>query len=207
MHNPKGREKKRDKKEEKSEDAKKEKEKERLKPFTVKDFIFSKHGLPLLKELDASFQEKNKLYLKEGSAQSLHKYMRALVRLYISWAQTSPLCGNKRNRAYTLLKEIEIAAKTQNDQPEKENNAIETENSSAPATPLKAAQSTKYAGSMDSLFENTTYDTLSFSMMSTTQTDTDAYQANLESVSDLLDISEESSEGIRGTRRTDKKPQ
>ncbi|KAI5188976.1 hypothetical protein NEMIN01_0240 [Nematocida minor] len=191
-------------KENKRGEAAQEEKKEKKKPFTVRDFIISKYGVPLLKKLEEPFQRKNKRHLEGGDMHALHRYMRALVRLYTTWSQSSPLCGNKRNRPYTLLKEIEVAIKTQKEQPSEESKKLETDKPSA-SVPEEKKTAGRYSESVDSLFENTLYDTQSFSLMGMSQTDTDAQQLNLESMSDISEISEESSADITATRKRARK--
>lgn len=184
----------------------KEGEKERAKPFTVSDFLETKFGLVLLKRLDVSFQEKNKQYLVKGNINSLHRYMRALVRLYTAWAQSSPLCGNKRNRPYTLLKEIEMASRVQKSRPPKESMPSDAIILPPISSSVRPPRNIRQGESLGSLLENTTYDSQSFSMLDTTQTDAeDTNQTNLESLSEILDISEESSTDIQSTRKFQQK--
>ncbi|KAI5144625.1 hypothetical protein NEPAR04_2167 [Nematocida parisii] len=188
---------------------KKESKPERILPYSVKDFIPSKYGAPLLKELEVPFKKKHGALLSQHKDKTaLHKYMRALVKVYTSWAQSSPLCGNKRARMYTLLKEIEVATKAQKV-------PISTaipQNTVQPTTSNRTASDSQIAAgpdseSIDTLLENTAYNTQSFSMLGTSQTETDTLlnTTQTDNISDLLDISDVSSDDIVVGRRRFKK--
>ncbi|KAI5181058.1 hypothetical protein NEOKW01_1299 [Nematocida sp. AWRm80] len=85
--------------------------KEREKPYTIKDFIESPYGLSLLSQVEPLF--KQKMHIPEESMESTAKYYnyaRNVCKLYLSWAQASPLCGNKRNKMYQILRRAEDEA-------------------------------------------------------------------------------------------------
>lgn len=198
------------KKENKSGQQKEEKaaeKKERAKPFTTKDFIGSKYGLLLLKSMEIPFKERNADLVQNNDRRSLYKYLRSLVHLYTSWAQSSPFCGNKRTRAYTLLKEIEVAVKTHKEAGPTANKEKSEKGADGKAAQIREEKEEspldKYPESVDSFFENTLFDSQSFSLLDTSLT-TETHQLQTESISDILDTSEESEESstdIAATRR------
>ncbi|KAH9386301.1 uncharacterized protein NEMAJ01_1197 [Nematocida major] len=181
--------------------------KERLKPYTVKDFIQSKYGALLLAKMEAPFKERTQRLLERGDPASLRKYMRALVRLFSSWAQSSPLCGNKRTKAYPLLKEIEIAARTQKILlgSGAEGKGADEDIEQADTREREHAGAEKGSESAGSFFENTQFDTQSFSLLETTQTENDTQSMHMDSISDLLDaLGESSDEGVTNRQRARK---
>ncbi|KAI5171684.1 hypothetical protein NEFER03_0989 [Nematocida sp. LUAm3] len=104
-------ERKKEKREEEKEKEKKEKSKE--KPFTPIDFIRSKYGLSALPRAEDAFRTKM-LSIRSKYPEHIYqrKLLKALCRMYTGWIQGSALCGNKRNRAYHLLKAVQVAVRT-----------------------------------------------------------------------------------------------
>ncbi|KAI5160694.1 hypothetical protein NEAUS04_0748 [Nematocida ausubeli] len=185
--------------------AEEEKKKERLTPYSVKDFVLSKYGIPLLKTLEEPFKQRHRVLTERKDKRSLYKHMRALVNMYTSWAKSSPLCGNKRTRMYTLLKEIEVVAKTQKEPLPSTTSAspLPIPKERSPPTDKITPSYGQDSESMDTFFDNTTYNMQSFSLLDTTQTETDTRldTTQTSSISDLLDISNDSSDSIMIGRR------
>ncbi|OAG31544.1 hypothetical protein NEDG_00019 [Nematocida displodere] len=181
----------------KKEEPKEEKKKVRIPPFTAKEFIATEYGLPLLQRFEEVFQldpaDRGTGSPSPGTASppNYFKYMEKLARLYIGWIQSSPLCGNKRTRAYHILKAVQQAVKTQQGQ------SLGKENSSEPPEPtLARAQAPRKKArevatyDRNSLFEESTLNTQSFSLLTDSLADLDTVGSHC-----LKDFFESSDDG------------
>lgn len=83
--------------------------KEGSKRYTVKDFVGSKYGLPLLEEIGRGEDWRGKSAPPSESEKL--EFMGRLADLYISWIESSPLKGKRRGRSYFILKAVESAVK------------------------------------------------------------------------------------------------
>lgn len=79
---------------------------EPLKPLTPKEFFSSKYGLSLLRDAQCQFQAKHAELAASSSPADQLGYLRQVARMYLDWVQCSALGGNKRNRAYPVLKTL-----------------------------------------------------------------------------------------------------
>lgn len=109
------------KKEEQTTQAKdKDKQKKTEKKLTPEQFLDTPYGLRLLQrhempQIEYTMQPESS-YIQDNTCiqeteEQNKQYMKRLARTYIMWIRASPICGNKRNQAYKLLKEVQKAAK------------------------------------------------------------------------------------------------
>lgn len=93
-----------------------EKKKEKKAAYTPKEFITSEQGVSLLERAEKSVAERaEKIKTKcNGDLEKYYvKYMDMLCKTYTQWIRASPLCGNKRSKAYSSLKAVQAAIKSQ----------------------------------------------------------------------------------------------
>lgn len=98
----------------KNKDGEKQQKKKAEGKLTPGQFLDTPYGLRLLQRQENALAEQplpECSLQKENTEDQNTLYMKRLARIYITWIRASPICGNKRNQAYRLLKEVQKAVK------------------------------------------------------------------------------------------------
>jgi len=183
--------------------AKKDKKKEREKPFTVKDFVGSKFGLPLLEAAESGFRRKCENITENATESEQYTYLRRVCRFYLSWIQASPVCGNKRTRGYHVLKKVQEVI---NSEQKPEKGALKKEeDQDSEEESEKDAEKRKYMNKLygETIFGEDTLNTDSFSMLTPSVTDIYTETAEETTMQNITeDITEDVSQNIADNSST-----